>query len=302
MKRIINKSNILFVVALLLGIFISKGKDQYFEYYLILLGLIEASSLLYIAIKGTKEDRQAAEDIAFFIFFIVIIWQLLTNDFRILHELLFPSPGKVVELFISEIPSLLKGLLSSIVLLGEGYIIALILGILLGLLIGWNKRLFRAINPITKVLGPIPPIVYIPYAIAILPTFKSASTFIIFIGAFWPIFMNTLNGVFNIEGKLIESAKALNVGKLTMLFRVMLPSSLPSIITGANIGLIMSFILLTSAEMIGATSGIGWYVKYFSDFADYPRVIVGILFIGIVVTLLSAVTDRIAKYLLKWKK
>ena len=62
--------------------------------------------------------------------------------------------------------------------------------------------------------------------------------------------------------------------KFTMLFQVFLPSSLPSIISGANIGIILSFILLTSAEMIGSTSGLGWYVKYFSDYADYPRVIV----------------------------
>jgi len=152
------------------------------------------------------------------------------------------------------------------------------------------------------VLGPIPPIVYIPYAIAILPTFKAASTFIIFIGAFWPVFINTLNGVFNVDKRIIDSAKALSVNEGSMLFQVILPSTLPSIISGATVGLVMSFILLTAAEMIGATSGLGWYVKYFSDFADYPRVIAGIIFIGVVVTGVTFLFDKIERYLLRWRK
>jgi len=66
----------------------------------------------------------------------------------------------------------------------------------------------------------------------------------------------------------------LNLDQKTMLMKVILPGTMPSIVTGATIGLAMSFILLTGAEMIGATSGLGWYVRYFSEFADYPRVIV----------------------------
>ena len=87
-----------------------------------------------------------------------------------------------------------------------------------------------------------------------------------------------------------------------MLFEVILPGTIPSILSGATIGLVLSFILLTAAEMIGATSGLGWYVKYFSDFADYPRVVVGIIFIGIVVTLITFVMDKLEQYLLRWKK
>ncbi|MFA5384840.1 MAG: ABC transporter permease subunit [Eubacteriales bacterium] len=151
-------------------------------------------------------------------------------------------------------------------------------------------------------LGPIPPIVYIPYAIAILPTFKASSIFVIFIGAFWPVFINTLNGVFNIEKKIIDTARVLNVKEMPMLFQVILPGALPSIISGATVGLVFSIILLTAAEMIGATSGIGWYVKYFSDFADYPRVIVGIIFMGLVVTVITYFFDRAESYLLRWRR
>jgi NitT/TauT family transport system permease protein len=87
-----------------------------------------------------------------------------------------------------------------------------------------------------------------------------------------------------------------------MLAKVIFPGTLPSIVTGATIGLAMSFILLTAAEMIGATSGLGWYVKYFSDFADYPRVIVGIIFTGIVVTCIMYAFDKAEKRLLRWRQ
>jgi len=230
------------------------------------------------------------------------VWELVTTKFDLAEKFLFPAPAAVFRLFISELPELLKGLISSLQLLFGGYVLALVLAIPLALVIGWRKRLYKAVNPLTKVLGPIPPIVYIPYAIALLPTFKASSIFIIFIGAFWPIFINTLNGVFNVEKRIIDSAKALNVNEKSMLFQIILPATLPAIISGATIGLVLSFILLTAAEMIGATSGLGWYVKYFSDFADYPRVIVGIIFIGMVVTAITFVFDRIEGYLLRWRK
>lgn len=108
----------------------------------------------------------------------------------------------------------------------------------------------------------IPPIVYIPYGIALLPTFRSVSIFVIFLASFWPIFAGTMSGVLNVDKKIVDSAKVLNVKKSAMLTSVVLPASLPQIFLGCNQGLSVSFILLTSAEMIGARDGMGYYVKY----------------------------------------
>jgi NitT/TauT family transport system permease protein len=151
------------------------------------------------------------------------------------------------------------------------------------------------------VMGPIPPIVYIPYAIALLPSFRSASIFIIYIGAFWPIFINTVHGVFSIPKGLLDSARVLNLKERTLLLRIILPGAMPSICTGSSLGLLFSFVLLAAAELIGANSGIGWYVKNFADFADYRRVIVGIIFIGFVVTAITWGTERVEKRLLRWR-
>ena len=100
----------------------------------------------------------------------------------------------------------------------------------------------------------------------------------------------------------MDSAKVLNVSKPTMLLNVILPASLNQIFLGCNQGLSVSFILLTSAEMIGARDGMGYYVKYYSDFGDYTRTIVGLLVIGIVVIGVTFLVNSLQKYLLRWSK
>ena len=268
----------------------------------ILIGTIQLFYLLSIAFQKNKEKLETKGDIISIFYIIIIVWTMVTAKLDLLDQNLYPSPSVIANLFILDFPKLITGLISSLELLAVGYILALLLAIPLALFIGWRKRLFRAADPITKVLAPIPPIVYIPYAIAILPTFKGASVFLIFIGVFWPVFINTLNGLFNVDKSIIDSAKVLKVRERTMLFKIILPATLPYIFNGANIGLVMAFILLTAAEMIGATSGLGWYVKYFSDFGDYPRVIVGIIFIGLVATVLTFGLNKLEKWLLRWKK
>ncbi len=300
-KKIFNMVN-LFFLLLVFSQFIPAKTPTESNYLLGLAVIVEIIYITNLIWNKNEEKVHTCGDVTVLVLASILIWELLTVRLGILDKFLYPAPGTVFKLFIREFPFLLKGLLSSLQLLIGGYILALLIAIPLALVIGWRKRLYLAAKPLTKVLGPIPPIVYIPYAIAILPTFKASSIFIIFIGAFWPIFINTLNGVFTIERKIIDAARVLNVGERAMLFQVILPGALPSIFSGATIALVFSFILLTSAEMIGATSGIGWYVKYFSDFADYPRVIVGIIFIGFVVTVITYFFDKAEKFLLRWRR
>lgn len=302
MKRLLSPANLLFLLLGITLLFLptrhhSTDGNQ-------LLWLIVVVECLYLLFVFTVRDRireQTAGDLTALLYAILLAWEIATTRFGLLDPMLYPTPNQIMTLMAGDAKELAKGLISSLRLLVAGYLAALATAIPLALVIGWRKRLHSAVSPVTRVLGPIPPIVYIPYAIAIFPTFMMSSMFIIFIGAFWPIFINTLNGVFTVDRRIIDSARALNVGEGTMLFRVILPSSLPSVIAGANIGLVLSFILLTAAEMIGATSGLGWYVKYFSDFADYGRVIVGIIFIGFVVTGITFCMDWLEKRLLRWR-
>ena len=92
------------------------------------------------------------------------------------------------------------------------------------------------------------------------------------------------------------------MGKLSMLFHIILPAALPQIFIGCNQGLSVSFILLTSAEMIGARSGMGYYVKNYSDLGDYTRTIVGVLVIGVVVAVMVYFFNKIQGYMLRWRQ
>lgn len=300
MNNLITTANVLFLVLLATLLWPMPGTGR--PYHLVVLvAVIEAVYLLRGFFFRGKSSSSGAGDVAAIVYLLLLLWHLATARFGVLDKMLFPQPEAVLALFVAELPDMLKGLVNSLILLVSGYLLALGTAVPLGLLVGWRGRLFRAVNPFTKVLGPIPPIVYIPYAIALLPSFRAASIFVIFIGAFWPVFINTVHGVFNIPKGLIDSARVLNLREPTLLARVILPGAMPSICTGATLALVFSLVLLTAAELIGANSGIGWYVKNFADFADYQRVIVGILFISIVVTAITWGTERLERHLLRWR-
>jgi NitT/TauT family transport system permease protein len=302
MKKFFRLADFVFILFLILVLALPSGAKAHSAY---LVGLIAIIWVIFInaRIFGKSSEKVLVfGDALLIVYIFLLLWELATSKFAWLDKFLYPSPGAVIKLFIEDMPNLLKGLASSAGLLAGGFSLALLVAIPMGLYFGYKRRLKLAAKPFAKILGPIPPIVYIPYAIAVLPTFRAASIFIIFLGAFWPIFINTLNGVSDIDKKIMDSARMLNLSDRRMLLNVILPGSISAIMSGATIGLSFSFILLTSAEMIGATTGMGWYVKYFSDFADYPRVIVGILFIGIVVTIITFFFDKLEKYFLRWRK
>ncbi|MBM7866096.1 ABC transporter permease subunit [Heliobacterium gestii] len=246
--------------------------------------------------------KQTGRDRLLILSAILLLWFLATDAAPVLDPFLFPSPRKVALLLWQDAPVFGKSIVSSLYLLVSGLFLAVVTAIPLGLVVGWQRRLHRAIEPVTNLLGPIPPIVYIPYAIALLPTFTASSVFVIFVGAFWPLFINTVAGVQAVEKGLIDSARTLGVNGWTLATRVLLPGAMPHILSGGSISLVMAFILLTAAEMIGATSGLGWYVKYFSDFADYSRVVAGIVVIGCVVLLLMTLFRRLSDHLLRWRR
>jgi NitT/TauT family transport system permease protein len=99
----------------------------------------------------------------------------------------------------------------------------------------------------------------------------------------------------------MDSARTLNVNKATMILHILLPYSLPGIINSVTVSVSTSFLVLTAAEMIGATSGLGWYIKYHSDFANFTKVIFGIFMIGIVVTVLNVLIAAVRKVLIRWR-
>jgi len=213
---------------------------------------------------------------------------------------LLPGPQIVAEALWESLPELWKGTVSSFFILVPGYLLAVAAGVVLGLVAGVVPGIGRAFFPFAKVAAPIPPTVYIPYAIAVLPTFHLSATFVVFIGAFWPVFQNAAAGAQAVESRHRDNARVLGFSRLETLVKVVFPASLPHIFSGAAVGLGFSFILLTVAELFGANAGLGRFVQYYADFADYPRMVAGILYTGLVTWLAMTGLDKLRHRALFW--
>lgn len=213
---------------------------------------------------------------------------------------LLPGPLPVLQALRGSLPELLKGTWSSALILVPGFALASVAGVALGLLAGTSPRLGRALFPLARVAAPVPPTVYIPYAIAVLPTFHLSATFVVFVGAFWPIFHNSAAGAHAVEGRHRDSARVLGYTHREYLAKVVFPASLPHIFSGMAVGLAFGFILLTVAELFGANAGLGRFVQYYADFADYPRMVAGILYTGFVTWLAMGLLERARRRALFW--
>lgn len=292
----------LFGLILLVSAYMPDVPKQQFADQSVYFGFIYALIAVYLAgLLLAKDTYQKTSDIFLLIGILLLAWELVVAKTTIVDPFLFPAPSKVFNVFVTDTDTMIKGILSSFNILLTGYFLALIVAVPLALWVGWRKRAFHVAYPIAKAVSPIPPTVYVPYAIVLLPSFSTASIFVLFIGAFWPIFVNTVYGVFNIDRRIINSAKALGLKEHVMLRRVILPAALPSIFAGAMISLILSFVTLSVAEMLAATSGLGWYIEYQYQFANYDKMIAGMLLMAACVILVMWVFDRVQKYSLRWQ-
>lgn len=231
---------------------------------------------------------------------ILLTYELSTRVFSILDPILFPGLSQVLTAMAESKELLFLGLLSSLGMLIPSYLLALIVGITCGVAIGWYKPARENLMPLLHGVSPIPPTLYTPYAIALLPTFWLSSTSIIFIGCLWPILMHTIQGVVLIEEKYLDNAKTLGLRGFRLLRKVVLPAALPHIFSGAGTSLVFSFILLTVAEMFGVKTGLGFFIQYYADFFDYPRVLAGMLVMSALIICLMQLFSTLERKMLFW--
>jgi NitT/TauT family transport system permease protein len=227
-------------------------------------------------------------------------WQLGTTLVRQEGNALLPSPAVTARALWLSLPELLRGTWSSLLILVPGFTLAVVLGTVVGLFVGTTPWLQRAFFPFARVAAPVPPTVYIPYAIAVLPTFRLSAIFVVFVGGFWPVFLNTTAGALAIDGRHRDSARVLELRGLEYLWKIVLPAALPHVFSGMAVALALSFILLTVAELFGASAGLGRFVQFYADYADYPRMVAGIIYTGLVTFLSMALLDRARRRLLFW--
>ena len=269
---------------------------------LVAIGVIEVLYLVQL-MRGWRARKISTgpNDIITLVWSLMLVWELLSTKLAIAPNVLVPTPEEVFNIFYTSWPTLLNNVVSSTSLLLIGYSIGLVLGVVLGIVCGWVPRLRAMFYPIANVLAPIPPTVFAPYLVVLMPTFRSASAVIIIIGVFWPQFLNMVLRASSLDARLLDNARALNVRSGTMIRRIILPYVTPGILQSLRVSLTTAFLMLTFAEMIGATAGIGFYITNSNIYANYAAVIAGIIVCGVVVTILSALTAWIQRRFTKWR-
>lgn len=294
-KLLLNRVNVIFLLTLGILLVPPQRTIEAPWAYLVVLVLVEAVFLFRYA----HDHGKHLLDIAGITLLFLAVWDLFSR-LDLVNPVLVPAPEDVFMVFVSQWELMVRGIFASLWLLFLGVGTAMVAGVCLGLLVGWVPRLRKAVMPIANVISPIPPLVYTPYVVAVMPSFRVASVFVIFCAVFWPTFQNMVGRVSSMDRKIIQSAQVMNVSTSTMLFRVILPYCKPSILASLSGTLRAALLCLTGAELLGAQSGLGYFVKKFSDFADYTKVIAGIILMGVVVTVLVFAVQWLQRKLVKW--
>jgi NitT/TauT family transport system permease protein len=261
--------------------------------------LVIIEILFLSQLKNSKKSR-AVKDVTASVNIFLFVWELIVSRLNLLPFIFIPAPENVFDIFVSDWKTILLGFLSSMELIIAGLFLSVISSVILGTLVGYNKRLTNAVYPIAKALSTVPALIYTPYIVLIMPTFKLASLTVIFLSIFWGSFMGSINNTAFVEKKIISAAKVLNLSTPTILFKIIIPFNLPRYINTLPIHLATSLMTLTVAEMLGADSGMGYYVRVSLNYANYTKAIAGIIFIGFVVTLLNILIQEAKKRLVKW--
>ncbi|CAN7610699.1 ABC transporter permease [Massilia sp. LjRoot122] len=235
----------------------------------------------------------------------VAAWQWASTRHADLGLLTFqnvPAPGEVLEAAraLLESPRLEQHLKASVWRVFAGFAAAAAAGIALGLVIGRSRLLEDLLLPPLEVLRPIPAVAWIPLAILMFPSSEMSMVYITFIGALFPILLNTIHGVEGVDPRLVASARSLGAGRWTIFTEVILPAAAPSIVTGLSIGMGTAWFCLVTAEMISGQFGIGYYTWASYTIQNYPEIVVGMLFIGVIGMGSSVLVRKIGNLFLPW--
>ncbi|MDD6043848.1 MAG: ABC transporter permease subunit [Eubacteriaceae bacterium] len=289
-----------FLLAVLTAlIFLPGQKDTAGPLYMLTaIGLMEGWFQFCSFRKPDK--RRANADILSIIWVLLIIWDIFVTKLDMMHPVLVPAPENIFAVFAEDWLVMIKGFISSMEILLIGVILGISSGTVLGLICGWYQHLKDVFFPIANVLAPIPSIVFAPYIIAIMPTFRSASAVVVFLGIFWPVFLKSVISVDGIDRNIIDSARTLELKPISMIFEVLLPYSIPGILSGLKVTMTTAMMLLTFAEMLGATEGMGYYIVNYNTYGNYTKVIAGIIVVAIAVTIVGFITTRLQK-LVHWR-
>lgn len=141
---------------------------------------------------------------------------------------------------------------------GEGFALAVLIGVPTGILIGWFSLVSRSVDPLIQGLRPIPITAWLPFSIALFGIRDMGAVFLIALGAFYPIVVNATHGAREVGRNLVRAARMMGAGEMDLLLRVVFPNALPAILTGMRLGLGVAWTAVIVAEIVAVKSGLGY--------------------------------------------
>ncbi len=230
-------------------------------------------------------------------------WEILCRVARVSPAIL-PPPSQVARkwweyLVTGELP---RDAVATLFRVAVGFVIGAGLALPLGLWMGARERIYELFNPIVQLLRPIPPIAYIPLAILWFGLGNPPAFFLISLGAFFPVLMNTIAGVRSVDGIYVRAAQNLGAPAGTLFWRVLFPAAMPSILAGLRVGIGVAFIVVIVAEMIAVNSGLGYRILEAREYFWSDKILAGMISIGVIGLAIDTVMARVNARLLRWHR
>jgi NitT/TauT family transport system permease protein len=236
----------------------------------------------------------------------LLLWQLASSHklSLVVNFKNIPTPAVVGRQFVEELSTraFYVHIAVSLRRIAISFALATALGVAAGVLMGRSRLANDLVVPHLEALRPIPAVAWIPLSILMFPTEESSIVYITFLGAFFPIVLNTVHGVQQTPETLVRVARSYGAGSLAILRHVVLPSALPSILAGLAIGMGVAWFSLLAGEIISGQYGIGYYTWNSYTLVQYPQIIVGMLTIGALGTLSTWLVRKASQPLLRWQQ
>jgi sulfonate transport system permease protein len=215
-----------------------------------------------------------------------------------------PAPQVVLAAFVKHLheAKFYVNILVSMERITISFALATVVGIVLGVLMGRSKIARDIVIPYIEILRPIPAVAWIPLAILMWPTEESSIIYITFLGALFPIVLNTVHGVEQTPEVLVRAAQSLGASPLSIFWHVVMPAALPSIATGLAVGMGVSWFSLLAGEIISGQYGIGYFTWNAYSLINYPDIVVGMLVIGGLGTLSTIAVRKMTAPMLSWQR
>lgn len=234
----------------------------------------------------------------FLIFLAVILYQganiLFPNNY-------FPSVIQIIQTLMKDLSGkeIYLDILASLSRVMVGFLFASVIGIFLGLLFAYFKQL-RDLRVYIELLRPIPPIAWIPIAIIIFGLGDQSAYFIVFLGAFFPIFTNTYFGAISLPNIYKNVASTFEISRLTYFTKILLLFSLPYIFNGLKIGIGMAWMSVIAAELIASQSGLGYFIQLNRLLLQTDNILIGMFLIGLIGYFLQKIIELMEKSIVDW--